>query len=449
MPDHNEGTPPMRIGIIGGGIAGLSAAYELLKARHKVDLFERAPFLGGQVVTFPLGDTRLEYAYHHLFTSDTIIQDLMHELGIGDKLVWYPSKTGWFKGGKIYPFVSPMDLLRFSPLKPWSRIRLGLVVLYLQRYENWKELEKTTAAKWMRKWAGNDAYDNVWEPLMRGKFGTRAEDVSMAWLWGKVHLRTTSRKGMNKEVLGYPHGSFAVIVEALEKAIRDRGGKIHLGASVERILTKPARDGEDRLRATGLRADARDYGFDRVIVTIPSNRFLAIAPPLGEEYERKLRAGTYQGALCMILTMNHPLSDTYWMNIGEDDFPFVALIEQTNFVPKEWYGGKHVLYVSNYLSTESAYWRKSDSELLESYVPYLQRINPEFSRDWIKDCKVFREPSAQPVVIPNYSPLVPELQTPVEHLILANTTQIYPEDRGTNYSVRLGKQAASVATSGE
>ncbi len=436
----------MHIAIIGGGFAGLSAAHELLKAGHEVAVYERSPFLGGQVVTFPIGGTRIEFAYHHLFTSDTIIQELMAELGILDKLEWYPSKVGWFRSGKVYPFVTPMDLLRFSPLRPWNRVRLGLAVLFLQKYNNWRRLEKTTATKWMRRWAGKNAYEQVWRPLMRGKFGTRHEDVSMAWLWGKIHLRTTSRKNINKEVLGYPHGSFSIIIDALEQSIREKGGTIHLGASVDEILTETT-DGGRTLRATGLRTDKGDLRFDRIIATIPSNRFLAIAPPMGEAYERKLKAGQYQGAICMLLTLKHQLSDTYWMNIGDEGVPFVALIEQTNFVPREWYGGKHLLYVSNYLSTSDPYWAKTQEELLEAYEPYLQRINPAFSREWIEDCKLFKEPSAQPIVTPNYSPLVPELQTPVEHLILANTTQIYPEDRGTNYSVRLGRQAAELAAS--
>ncbi len=437
----------MRIGIIGGGIAGLSAAHELMKEGHEVELYERAPYLGGQVVTLPIADTRIEFAYHHLFTSDTIIQDLMAELGVLDALEWYPSKVGWFKGGKIYPFISPIDLLKFRPLKPWNRLRLGLAVLFLQKYDNWRKLERTTAAAWMRRWAGADAYEQVWKPLLRGKFGTRYEEISMAWLWGKIHLRTTSRKSLSKEVLGYPRGSFSVIVDALEQSIREKGGVIYTGASVERILTEP-KNGSAASRAIGIRTDRGDRDFDRVIATIPSNRFLAIAPPMGEEYERKLRAGSYQGAICMLLTMKHQLSETYWMNIGEEDFPFVALVEQTNFLPREWYGGKHVLYVSNYLSTQDPYWQKSDEELMEAYEPYLRRINPDFSRDWIETCRVFREAAAQPVVPPMYSPLVPELQTPVENLILANTTQIYPEDRGTNYSVRLGQQAARVATVG-
>jgi protoporphyrinogen oxidase len=438
----------LRIAIIGGGIAGLSAARELLKAGHDVDLFERAPFLGGQVVTFPIGDARLEYAYHHLFTSDTIIRDLMEELGIADSLRWYPSKDGWFKGGRVYPFVSPLDLLRFKPLRPWNRVRLGLVVLFLQRYERWQRLEGTTATRWMRRWAGRNAYRQVWKPLLRGKFGARHEDVSMAWLWGKIHLRTTSRESVRKTSLGYPTGSFQVIVDALERDLRERGARIHTGASVEQILTEPIEGGE-RLRAVGLRTDEGELRFDRVIATIPSNRFLAIAPPMGEEYERKLKAGQYQGALVMILALKRPLSGTYWMNIGEEDFPFVALIEQTNFVPKEWYGGKHVLYISNYLSTQEPLWRLGDEELFDAYEPYLRRINPEFARDWVEGRWVFREAAAQPIVTPHYSEVIPELQTPVERLILANTTQIYPEDRGTNYSVRLGKQAAEAVTGDE
>jgi len=433
----------VRIAVIGGGIAGLSAAYELLKAGQEVHLFERSNFLGGQVVTIPLYGTPIELAYHHLFTSDVVMQELMAELGIIDKLEWYPSKVGWFKGGKIYPFVTPMDLLRFKPLRPWNRLRLGLVVLFLQRYKNWKALEKTTATLWMRKWAGNNAYEQVWRPLLKGKFGTRHEDISMAWLWGKIHLRTTSRSSINKEVLGYPTGSFKIIVDALEKAIRDMGGHIHLGASIEKIEARTSPSGE--LTAVGIRTGEGLQEFEKIISTIPSNRFLDIAPPVGKAYEEKLRSGRYQGALVMLMTLHNKLSDYYWLNIGEEGFPFVGLIEHTNLVPKEWYGGKHVLYISNYLSTEDYYWQLGKEELLEAYIPFLQRVNPEFERSWIDSYQVFREAAAQPIVPPNYSQRIPEMQTPVKNLILANTTQIYPQDRGTNYSVDLGRKAARLA----
>ena len=53
-----------------------------------------------------------------------------------------------------------------------------------------------------------------------------------------------------------------------------------------------------------------------------------------------------------------------------------------------------------------------------------------------------REPAAQPIVTVGYHTRIPPLQTGVPNLVLANTTQIYPEDRGTNYSVRLGGDAA-------
>jgi len=147
----------------------------------------------------------------------------------------------------------------------------------------------------------------------------------------------------------------------------------------------------------------------------------------------------------MLMTLHNKLSDYYWLNIGEEGFPFVGLIEHTNLVPKEWYGGKHVLYISNYLSTEDYYWQLGKEELLEAYIPFLQRVNPEFERSWIDSYQVFREAAAQPIVPPNYSQRIPEMQTPVKNLILANTTQIYPQDRGTNYSVDLGRKAARLA----
>ncbi|MEE9285760.1 MAG: FAD-dependent oxidoreductase, partial [Dehalococcoidia bacterium] len=219
----------MKVGIIGGGALGLAAAYELTRMGHQPAVYERAPVLGGQASTFDVGGGRLERGYHHLFRSDTSMVELIHELGLGQKLAWIESKVGFFHGGKTYPFTTPFDLLRFSPLSPLNRIRLGLVTLYLQRRKYWpRAYEKVTAEEWIKSHAGRKVFDTVWGPMLRGKFGDRAGEVSMAWLWGKIYLRVASRgKGMTKELLGYPMGSFAEIFEALERAIRDGGGEVH------------------------------------------------------------------------------------------------------------------------------------------------------------------------------------------------------------------------------
>jgi hypothetical protein len=59
----------------------------------------------------------------------------------------------------------------------------------------------------------------------------------------------------------------------------------------------------------------------------------------------------------------------------------------------------------------------------------------------------FAEPAAQPIVTVGYAERIPPLRTPARGLVLANTTQVYPEDRGTNYAVRLGNEAAAVLLS--
>ena len=342
----------MKIGVIGAGAAGLAAAYELLKKGHSVKVYEAAPFVGGQASTFDVGNGRLERGYHHLFKSDTYMVDLIHELGLGEKLAWIESKVGFYHDGTIYNFVTPFDLLKFKPLSLINRIRLGLVTLYLQKTSNWKKFEGVTAREWVIKWAGRQAYDVVWGPLLRGKFGASADDVSMAWLWGKIYLRVASRdKSLQKERLGYPMGSFGEVFEVLTERIQGMGGEVHLSTPVTRVRV------EDN-RATGLEIRLPGGGdeyeeFDLVVSTTPSYVFPRLVPELTEEYTETLQRIKYHAAILVVMVLKKPLSHIYWMNISGYKTPFLAVIEHTNFIDKSHYGDKHLVYLSNYLGKES------------------------------------------------------------------------------------------------
>ena len=433
----------MNVGIVGGGALGLAAAYELVKNGHRPVVYERAPVLGGQASTFDVGGGRLERGYHHLFRSDTFIVELIHELGLGHRLAWIESKVGFFTGGRIYPFTTPMDLLRFGALGLYDRAKLGLLTLYLQRKKYWpKEYERITAEEWILKHGGRRIHDTVWGPMLRGKFGAKASQVSMAWLWGKIYLRTTSRgKGLrSREVLGYPMGSFAEIFEALEKAISDGGGKVHYPASVSRVTV---RDG----RASGLEVEGPGGGhetvpFDAVLMTTPSSIVPALAPELPLEYTTPLTKTEYQAAILIVLVLDRPFSPYYWMNIADRSVPFVGLIEHTNYVDKSHYGGNHILYIANYIGRDDPMYAMKPDDLWRHYLPGLKKINPSFEESWVKERTYHRENAAQPIIGVNYSRDIPALKTPIKDLWLANTTQIYPEDRGTNYSVRLGRLVA-------
>jgi protoporphyrinogen oxidase len=433
----------VRVGIIGGGIAGLTAAYRLQQRGHEVAVYEALPFLGGQAGTFEVGGGRLEVFYHHLFSGDTHVISLIDEMGLGDRLSWRDSKVGFYYGGRVYNFVTPGDLLRFRPVSLPNRLRLGLVGLYLRRQKDWRRYEGITARDWIRRWAGKRNYEVVWGPLLRGKFGSRAGDVGMVWFWGKIFLRFASRGGgvAQKEKLGYLMGSFGLLTDELARRLKESGARLETGRPVERILVE---DG----RAVGIQLAGGETALhDAVIATVPNRPFQEMAPFLPDSYAALLKKVQYQWATCLVLALKESLSPIYWMNISDPEIPFVGAIEHTNYIEPSHYGGLRVLYLSNYVEESSPIASMSIDDLCAHYLPHLTKINPAFSPDWVVDRWLFKDPAGQPVITTNYGASIPDHRTPVPGLYLANTTQIYPEDRGLNYSVRLGEIIAELVSS--
>ena len=431
----------MRVGIIGGGVAGLAAAYDLTREGHYAEVFEVAPFLGGQASTFPVGGGQLERGYHHLFVSDRAITELIHELGLGHKLAWLESKVGLYYRGRVWNFATPMDLLRFTPLSLWQRLRVGWWTLRLQRITDYDRFEDVTARDWLSRNMGAKAYEVLFEPLLRGKFGDYYDQVSMTWLWGKVRLRVASRgKALQKERLGYPMGSFGEVIDVLAERIRGQGGDAHTSARVNRVLVEGERAAGLEVQTGDAAPESREY--DAVIATTPSYVFTRLVPPMPEDYQRMLTGVSYLSAVMLVLELDRPLTAKYWLNIADQEMPFVAIIEHTNMIDKSLYGGSHIVYISNYPDRDSELYRMEPEALLELFVPHLRKLNPDFDLSWVRAYHHHRVDGAQPIISRNYSRRIPPHRTPVKGLYLANTTQIFPEDRGTNYSIRMGRQVA-------
>lgn len=429
------GDSPKKIGIIGGGYTGLTAALRLAQAGHEVTVWERGQF-GGQAATIPLGDTRIEIFYHHLFQSDVYIQALVKELGISEKLIWLPSDVSYFADGKILPLNGALDLLKLNILPIWDRVRVGLVTLWLQRQKNWKEYEGITAHEWLTRALGKNAYEKTLGAQLKAKFGRYYDRVSMVWFWGKIWLRTTSRKNpLEQEKLGYFEGSFQVVADALLEACREAGVNLVDNAATE-SLTQTESGGWN------VQTSAGSDEVDVVLSTTPSTVFQKLVTNLPEDYLKRLNALDYEGAIVTLLELDRKLTDTYWLNIADDSMPFTAVVEHTNFHGSENYGGRHLLYLSKYVEQDHPYFNLTDDQIMDAYLPHLSKLNPDFDPGWIKQRWVFRERAAQPITPLHYSRNVPDLKTPLENLWLANTTQIYPEDRGTNYAVRLGEDVS-------
>ncbi len=437
----------MKIGIIGAGIAGLAAAYDLSTKGHKVTVYEAAPFIGGQASTIPVGGAPLERGYHHLFTNDKAILDLMDDLGIGEAMKWYPSRVGTYTSGKVYKTTTALDLLRFGAIPFLDRIKLGLFALKVGRIKDWRCLEDETADYWLRERLGGKAYEKVWAPLLKGKFGRYFDQIGMPWFWSKIQTRFASRQGIRgREMLGYPDGSFDTILDKLEADIRSRDGKIHISTPVEKVEVV---DGVAKaLIAKSPDGEVIREEVDIILSTVPSFSFPDLVE-LPDDYKKRLTDVHYLAAVVVVLELDQPLTSFYWMNIADPDVPFLGLIEHTNMLPKEWYGGRNLLYLTNYLDRNDDVYKMSEAELLDLYLPHLTKFNPKFDRSWIKKVHYNALSAAQPIIGTNYSKAIPDHRTPVKKLYLANTTQIYPEDRGTNYSIRMGRELAQMIISDE
>jgi protoporphyrinogen oxidase len=455
----------LRVAVLGAGVAGLTCAYRLGQAGHACDVYERWPGLGGQAATIEVGGGHLlERYYHHLFTSDRHIAELYDEVGMPDELEWRPSSMAFFLEGRSWPFTSPLHLLRFGPLSPPARIRMGLAVLRLQRTaQDVAPFERMTARDWIRRQMGAQAYEKVWGPLLRGKFGDRADDISMAWLWGKLTMRRRLEgKEAREELLGYPRRSWEPLFAALRDRIETAGGRVlvdrpaarlsRAGEGFEVLAGAPGsfRRGHD---PAAFEHEGEPERYDGVVATVPNDVFLGLLDPdlaaaVGRPYLERLERIEYHTALCLLLELDRPFGRFYWTNVADPELPFVGLIEHTNLVGPERYGGRRFLYVANYLDPSDALLELSPDELLERYTPGLRKINPAFHRSWVRHRWLHREPAAQPIVTVGYPERIPPLDTGVAGLVLANTTQIYPEDRGTNYAVRLGGDAARELLSG-
>ncbi len=424
----------MRIAIIGAGPAGLAAAYDLTRAHHDVTIFEGAPHVGGLAAGFkaPHWNWTLEKFYHHWFASDSAVLGLIKELGWSDQVLFPRPITAVYHDGKFYPFDSATAVLRFPGVPFVDRVRFGAVALYLRLTPSWQALERVTADAWLRKWIGPRAYERLWKPMLVGKFGEEnLPVVNMAWFWARFHARTPR--------LGTFTGGFQAFMDKLASVITAQGGTIRLNSAVSGI--NKLGSGAVRIAAGGETAE-----FDAVISTSSPALMAGLAPDLPPEYAQKLRALKSMGAVVMVLALDRQLTERiYWHNLPKEaGFPFLAMVEHTNYMSPEHYGGDHIIYCGDYLDPSHPYFTFSKEALLEEFLPSLTRFNPQFDRSWVKDSWIWKTAYAQPVPPVNHSANIPAIRTPVEGLYFASMSQVYPWDRGTNFAVEIGRRVAKM-----
>ena len=410
----------MRIAIIGAGFTGLTAALRLSQKGHQVTIFEKEEKAGGLAGGFKEKNWawNLDFFYRHLFSNDQTAKKLLKEIGV--EILWSKPKTSILKDGQIYRFDSPLSILSFPYFSFSDKIRTGLASLYLKIVKHWQPLEKITASNWLSKFYGKKVYQIIWLPLLKGKFDQWAEKIPMAWFWARIKKRTT--------YLGYPQGGFQLPADKLVKIIKKNGGQFYFQKEIKKF-------------------QELEEKFDKIIFTTPIEIFLKIMKEkLLQNYQQKLSKLKMIGTLNLILTLKKPfLKDgTYWLNINEEKFPFVGIVEHTNFIDKSHYQYQSIVYVLGYYPQNHRYFKMSKEAILKEWFPYLERINPEFSlASSINNSYLTRSLYTQPINPLDYSKIVPSHQTPVKNVFLANMQQVYPWDRGLNYAIEMGEKIAN------
>ncbi len=427
--------------VIGGGPAGLRAAHGLAKGGLDVILLEHSAILGGLAGSFDVQGVRIEKYYHFICKGDDDLVSTLDELGLGEKLRWRSSRMAYFVDGRLYPFLTPMELLRFAPLSLADRLRAGVAVKLAQRMKE-EDLAPRKAIPWLKRMFGDEAYRVIWEPLMRFKFAEHADEVSAAWIWARMVRLSRSRTSPFREDLGYVEGGSSTVLQALGTDLQRRGHRVVLNAPVEQILI-------DDGRVSGVRTGGQTLPAEVVISTATTSRFRQLtAGGLRGEYVEKLEKIPTIGIFCLFLRLSRSLTPFFWVNANDPRVPFAGMIEYTNLNPVPELGGDHVLYVPQYLSASDPRYAQSDEEVLRKYTDALALIHPAFDRSWIRFSAVFRDRYAQPICLTDYRETTPGFSTPVKGLYLTDSCQLHPHDRSISGSFGLGRQAAELALQG-
>jgi protoporphyrinogen oxidase len=429
---------PRKVAIIGAGPAGLAAAYDLQRAGCAVTVFEAAAEVGGLAAGFkaPHWDWTLEKYYHHWFASDRHMLGFIKELGWSDLVRFERPYTVVYSNGRFYPLDSYLEALKFSlrNFALWDVARFGAVGLYLRLTPRWEPLERVTADRWMRKWVGAKVYNTLWKPMLVGKFGEENLNVvNMAWFWARLKARTTR--------LGTFVGGFQAFLDKTAEVVRAQGTSIRLNCPVQEIRQA----GSDQVGRLVVQTPDGAETYDAVISTSSPALMARLAPDLPPSYSQSLQALKSMGAVVLVLALKQRLTHYYWHNLPKDaGFPFLAMVEHTNFIGPQHYGGDTIIYCGDYLNPDHEYFGLSKEQLLERFLPALQRFNPEFDPSWVKETWLWRTNYAQPVPPINHSKNIPPLRTPVPGLYFASMSQVYPWDRGTNYAVEIGRRVAGM-----
>lgn len=421
--------------IVGGGMLGLTLAYRMAKQGHKVTLVEAAPTLGGLTSTWKLNEIEWERYYHVILLSDSRLRNLLEEIELADQLNWVETKTGFFTDGELYSMSSTPEFLSFPPLKMIEKLRLGGTIFYASKIRNWKRLEKIHVVDWLKRWSGKGTFEKIWMPLLKAKLGESYKKTSAAFIWAAINRMYKARRtGLKKEMFGYVKGGYRTIIETMERRLVEMGVEIRVGTPTESIKQNGA--GKFELVANG-----QSTTFDRVIMTTPNNVIEKVCPQLNANEKQRLSHTDYLGICCASLLLKKPISPYYVTNITDTWVPLTAVIELTNIVERDEFGGNSLVYLPKYVPFEHEMFERTDEEIKEEFLSTLEKMYPDFSRDDVEAFRISRTRSVMALPTLRYSDNLPPMKTSVPGLFIVNSAFITKGNLNVNETITIAERA--------
>jgi len=418
------------VGIVGGGVTGLTSAYTLSKKGYRVILFEKAEQLGGQLSSVKHGGYWIEDFYHHLILTDQTSTDLVRELGLSGSLSWDLAHTAFMDEKGTYRFSTPFDLLSYKPLSILDKIKLGVLLLKIRSIRNPKKYDNISVKDWIKKNSSVNVYEKFFKPMLQAKFGSKTDSISTAWFIERITLR--SHRGSRGETLGYLKGGFHRLIKRLHTEAEKHCCVVITSSSVERIITR-------KNLATEIKTKTETYRVKAVISTIPTHNLVEIVDLSDHEKEQFTKI-QYQGVICILLALKKKITEYYWTNILRCDVEIGAVIEHTNFQPVSDYGD-NLAYLAIYPASDSSVWSMSDKDIYAQYLAELARIFPRFSIDDVDWYNVNKTGESNIIYDIGIRDRIPDVRTSIGNLFIGGVFNSYPE-RGIGTSIQLGLKCA-------
>lgn len=427
-----------RWGVVGGGMLGLALARRLSQAGHAVTVIERADHVGGLADAWQVGAVTWDRHYHVTLATDDHLLALLDDLGLSDEMHWHHTRTGVFANGKLHSVSTPLELLRFPPLRLYDKIRLAATLVYAGRVRDWRRLESVPVASWLQRWSGRRTFERFWRPLLESKLGDAYRETSAAFLWATIQRLTSARRrGLTDEVFGHVAGGYARVFERFEQDLRRAGVDFYLGASVERVAR-----GGDQLSVELQGGDKLD--FDRVVVTAAAPVAAGLCEGLRPEETAQLTAVRYLGIVCPSVLVKGELPDFYVTNLTDTGFPFTGVINMSAMVGT--FEGASLVYLPRYLDPGHPLFDESDAAIEGLFVAGLRRVFPQIGESDVVAARTSRVRAVMAIPTLNYSDRVPNIETSVPGLYLVSSANIVNGTLNVNETLQLAEQALEIIT---